>query len=219
MSEFDPQLRILPPPQRALWSELGCLPREFVLYGGTAIALRLGHRSSADFDFFSAQEFQPEQLRQRVVFAQQAITLQAAPNTLTISADRGGAVKVSFFGRIRIGRVGAPDRARDGGVRVASLLDLAATKLKVIQERAEKRDYVDLAALLRAGVPLAGGLAAAQSLYGIAFNPAISLKALTYYRDGDLPSLEEASQRYLAGEAARVRDLPPIALQSADLSA
>ncbi|WP_373321508.1 nucleotidyl transferase AbiEii/AbiGii toxin family protein [Rivihabitans pingtungensis] len=25
----------------------------FVLYGGTAIALRLGHRESVDFDFFS----------------------------------------------------------------------------------------------------------------------------------------------------------------------
>jgi hypothetical protein len=45
MSIFLPtHMEILPPAQR-----LG-----FVLYGGTAIALRLGHRSSVDFDFFTA---------------------------------------------------------------------------------------------------------------------------------------------------------------------
>jgi hypothetical protein len=27
----------------------------FVLYGGAAIALRLGHRQSVDFDFFSSR--------------------------------------------------------------------------------------------------------------------------------------------------------------------
>ncbi|MGM0425440.1 MAG: nucleotidyl transferase AbiEii/AbiGii toxin family protein [Thermodesulfobacteriota bacterium] len=34
------------------------MPSEFVLYGGTAIALHLGHRSSVDFDFFSSVNFQ-----------------------------------------------------------------------------------------------------------------------------------------------------------------
>jgi hypothetical protein len=36
---FSPRLDILPPPQRRLWDELGEVPPEFVLYGGTAIAL------------------------------------------------------------------------------------------------------------------------------------------------------------------------------------
>ncbi|MDR2198751.1 MAG: nucleotidyl transferase AbiEii/AbiGii toxin family protein [Deltaproteobacteria bacterium] len=44
---------ILPPGQLALWPHLGQIPAEFVLYGGTAAALRFGHRNSADFDFFS----------------------------------------------------------------------------------------------------------------------------------------------------------------------
>jgi len=52
-SMFTPNLQILPPAQRRLWDELGHTPREFVLYGGTALALRLGHRHSEDFDFFS----------------------------------------------------------------------------------------------------------------------------------------------------------------------
>jgi hypothetical protein len=48
-----PKLEILSPPQRRLWSELKETPQEFVFYGGTALALRLGHRTSEDFDFFS----------------------------------------------------------------------------------------------------------------------------------------------------------------------
>jgi hypothetical protein len=40
---FQPGLGILPPPQRRLWDELAAVPGEFVLYGGTAIALHLGH--------------------------------------------------------------------------------------------------------------------------------------------------------------------------------
>lgn len=44
---FKPRLEILPPGQQRLWPELK--PASllgFVLYGGTAIALRLGHRLS-----------------------------------------------------------------------------------------------------------------------------------------------------------------------------
>jgi len=38
MADFSPYLKILPPAQRRLWPELGQLPRDFVLYGGTALA-------------------------------------------------------------------------------------------------------------------------------------------------------------------------------------
>jgi hypothetical protein len=47
------QLSILPEPQRALWPILEQVPKRFVLYGGTAIALRLGHRESVDFYFLT----------------------------------------------------------------------------------------------------------------------------------------------------------------------
>jgi hypothetical protein len=50
---FAPRLDILPSAQRSLWPHLVQVPCHFVLYGGTAIALCLGHRQSVDFDFFS----------------------------------------------------------------------------------------------------------------------------------------------------------------------
>lgn len=54
---FQPRLDILPPDQLRLWQELEAVPADFILYGGTAIALRLAHRQSIDFDLFSALPF------------------------------------------------------------------------------------------------------------------------------------------------------------------
>ena len=53
---FEPKLAHLPPAQRQIWSQLApAAALSFVLYGGTAVALQLGHRVSIDFDFFSAE--------------------------------------------------------------------------------------------------------------------------------------------------------------------
>lgn len=50
---MTPHLEILPAAQRVFWDTMaGKVPHHFVLYGGTAIALRCGHRESVDFDFF-----------------------------------------------------------------------------------------------------------------------------------------------------------------------
>ena len=63
MKTFQPRLGILPPSQRALWPKLVAVRERFILYGGTALALHLGHRASVDFDFFSFQPFEVENLR------------------------------------------------------------------------------------------------------------------------------------------------------------
>src|SRR6185436_2752375 len=98
MSDFDPQLRILPAAQRRLWPELRQVPPHFVLYGGTAVGLWLGHRQSLDFDFFSSESFVPEKLLADIPFLAGSVLLQSEPNTLTLMLERDGPVKVSFFG-------------------------------------------------------------------------------------------------------------------------
>jgi hypothetical protein len=55
MPDLSPRLEVLPQAQRLLWPALQpAADLGFALYGGTAIALRLGHRTSIDFDFFSS---------------------------------------------------------------------------------------------------------------------------------------------------------------------
>lgn len=198
------QLVILPPPQRRFWDELGATPQDFVLYGGTALALRLGHRHSEDFDFFSNQPFNPAELQARLPYLAGAEITQSHNNTLTAILDRRGPVKVSFLGGLKLNRVQNPEVASENGIAVASLLDLAATKLLTIQQRAEAKDYLDVAAALEAGLSLAEALAAAQAVYGPEFNGALSLKALTYFEDGDLPRLDRATRERLRAAATAV---------------
>ena len=127
-------------------------------------------------------------------------------------------VKVSFFGGMSFGRVGDPLLCDDGVMRVASLDDLMAHKLKVILQRSENKDYRDIAAMIRAGCQLARGLAAARLFFGNAFQPAASLKALTYFKDGDLGRLSGADRNTLIEAAKSVRALPRIAMRSRKLA-
>jgi len=201
---FKPNLQILPESQTQLWSELKDTPLEFVLYGGTALALRLAHRRSEDFDFFSNRPFDPAVLRKTIPYLANAEMTQLDANTLTAVVDRRGPVKVSFFGGLQLNRVRDPDITADNGIRVASVLDIAATKLATVQQRAQSRDYQDLAAILTTGTSLLEILAAATAVYGREFNGALSLKALTYFSDGDLPSLSAETQRALRAAASSV---------------
>src|SRR5215467_4066615 len=105
---------------------------------------------------------------------------QFETNTLTAIVHRGGPVKVSFFGGLSLNRVRDPDRAQGSEIHVASLIDVAATKLATIQQRGQARDYQDIAAIVSAGVSLGEAMAAARAVYGPMFNEALSLKALTY---------------------------------------
>jgi len=202
---------MLPAAQRALWPKLKEVPRHFVLYGGTALALRLGHRTSVDFDLFSSEPIAPAELRNALSFLANAEPLQIAPNTLTVSVSCPEPVKISFFGGLRLGRVKEPEWSDDGVMQVASLLDVAACKMAVVQERPEAKDYLDVYAILRSGVTLPEVLGAAQAVYGEQFNSMISLKALSYFGDGNLATLPEEVKRILRETSVAVKEIPTFA--------
>lgn len=210
-------LSILPAPQQQLWKELNAVPSDFVLYGGTALALRLGHRASVDFDFFSASAFLPDELQNRLPFAKDSEVLQSSSNTLTILVDRDGPVKVSFFGKLTFGQVQAPDVASANNIKVASIADIFATKLKTILQRSEAKDYLDIAVILKSGVSLETGLGDAKAIFGNGFNPLLPLKALCYFEDGDLRTLPGEIRDQLTQAAGSLKDIPTIKCQSAQI--
>ena len=221
---FKPRMGILPPAQQRLWPELRpAAELGFALYGGTAIALRLGHRASVDFDFFSEKLLDQAAIHAAFPFIALSQVLQDQPNTFTVNVSYGGTerehVKVSFFGTLGFGRVGEPDITEDGVLHVASLDDLMATKVKVILQRAEAKDYRDIAAMVGAGVNLAKGLAAARTLFGINFQPSESLKAMVYFEDGDLRTLTKAERTCLVKAVSDVRDLPRVEVLAQQLTA
>jgi hypothetical protein len=181
------RLDVLPAPQRAMWEhDLPALPRGLVLYGGTAIALHLGHRQSVDFDFFSSDPLDRVALRRACPVLAAAKTLQEEPDTLTVVADTGGGpVKLSFFGGIHFGRVGEPVRTATGPP-IASRIDLLGTKLATVTQRVEARDYVDIAALLDSGLTINDGVAALLALYGNQASGLQSVKTVAWFQDGNL---------------------------------
>jgi len=95
---FEPRLDILPESQRRLWPELDAVPSEFILYGGTGLALQLGHRISEDFDFFSSSGFDAESLRSRLPFFRDLdpsnpdVWVHRKSDNLEAFVDRGGLV-------------------------------------------------------------------------------------------------------------------------------
>jgi hypothetical protein len=160
-----------------------------------------------DFDFFGNRPFDPARLTAAIPFMAAATITQREPNTLSGIVDRGGPVKLSFFGVPRIPRLAPLHIAPDNGLQIASLLDLAGTKASVVQQRAEARDYMDIAAILRDGrIDLPAALASAKAIYGEQFNPQITLKALSFFDDGNLRRLPRATKDLLA-KAAREVDL------------
>jgi hypothetical protein len=215
---FEPRTDILPKAQQEIWPLLAPAPKlSFVLYGGTAVALHLGHRVSVDFDFFRYAPLDKSELETAFSFLSKATAIQEDPNTLEVSVPMpSGPVKVSFFGGLAIGRVNKPLQTKDSMLLVASLEDLLATKLKVILQRAEAKDYRDIAAMLSAGTALERGLGAFVKMYGE--NAAIPLKAIGYFKDGDLATLPTADQELLRAARDRVTDIPDVTIIPGPLS-
>jgi hypothetical protein len=194
-----------------------------VLYGGTALALQVGHRVSEDFDFFSSSGFDPDHLQTRLPFfrdldknARDVWVHHKRDNLEAYLERRGGIVKVGFFGGLNnLRRVQDPRRPEGSRVQVASLLDLAGMKMRVIQVRGNWKDYVDIHALVLNGVDIPTALAAARAIDS-RFDPAISIRALQFYGDGSLNRVPVKVQQDLTrwAQAVELTKLPVVPSQS-----
>src|SRR4030042_3946829 len=120
---FPTRLDILSAGQRKLWPFLSPLKEMgYCLYGGTALALRYGHRPSIDFDFFSDRPLDKDALANSLAWLSATTILRNDPGTFIVLASSPRSkrtVKVSFFGNLKFGRVGMPELTSDGGVLAA----------------------------------------------------------------------------------------------------
>ena len=200
-------LEVLPPVQRALWdARISHGFPGWVLYGGTALALRFGHRESVDFDFFSSQPLTPIPFKE--AYGLQGEVLQAAPNTLTLIHE---GVKLSFFGGLTIKVVCQPDMLAN--CSVASLDDLAACKLAALVNRVELKDYLDIAALLENGLSLPYMLGCANAVYRGEFPVTACLKSLAWFDAPELSKLSKVHRQLLAKAAIAVDQIPEVTVQ------
>lgn len=114
------------------------LPKGTYLAGGTAVALRLGHRRSADLDFFTPTEFVETQWEEKLKRDFGFVLLKRDWQTLIGTIGR---VKVSLF---TYPYASITPQESYHKIPIASLPDLAAMKLDTILGRGTKRDLIDI---------------------------------------------------------------------------
>ncbi len=115
--------------------------RRFYLAGGTALALRLGHRRSVDLDFFSAADEVTRKTRQEILQALTPLAPQALEDVDGNLLLRLRDVHVGFFG------YGYPLLAPTDdveGAQVASIVDVGLMKLDALISRGSRKDFYDL---------------------------------------------------------------------------
>jgi Nucleotidyl transferase AbiEii toxin, Type IV TA system len=96
--KFKPRMDAMPLAQKRRWAELRSAPElGFVLYGGTAVALRLGHRDSVDFDFLSEKPLDGPAIKSAFPFVAQSTTLQDQDDTWVVLTPYGNAESVGLF--------------------------------------------------------------------------------------------------------------------------
>lgn len=132
---------VLPAGTSEAWVRLApMVPETFYLAGGTALATHLRHRVSGDLDFFAEEPFDAERYAR-------ALT-DRFDDFVATRIDDGtvngmlGSTKLQFLDASTQTNVVEPTVL--AGVRVASVEDILAMKLKVIMDRGELRDYFDL---------------------------------------------------------------------------
>ncbi len=116
----------------------------FVLAGGTALALQLGHRISDDLDFFTSHSFVTEELFRKIKGKRLSpVVLQEGKGTLTVLVKE---VKLSFF----YYHYPFLEKPRgDLGIPLAHVVDIASMKIIAINQRGAKRDFIDLYFILQ----------------------------------------------------------------------
>ena len=154
--------------------------RDWILAGGTGLALLVGHRISDDFDFFRNKNMDIDSLHN--LFKKTGIyeTLQQGENTLTILTHE---VKISFF------QVPAPFIFKPSPYiffSIADIRDIALMKLIAISGRGSRKDFIDLYTILRGGDILNDYFKMLPKKYSKErINYYHILKSLTFFEDAE----------------------------------
>ncbi len=162
---------------------------EFYLAGGSALALQLGHRVSEDLDFFSAKDFNAEQVRflfQKTGLKGLTVNETHRHTEMIIQSVKVDFVKESIpliFPLIDM-------RHLDTTFLVADARDIGRMKLMAIGSRGNRKDFVDLYCLTRQTIFLDTLLRLAmEENKGVSYSKTLFLKGLVDFEEADADEL------------------------------
>ncbi len=169
--------KVLSKEQVKLLSLVERFKNDYVLVGGTAIALQLKHRQSIDFDLFIDQVLKTDQIK-RIIREKNKIDklYVESKDELTMVVDK---VKMTFYNypfKLK-GVVGYKKI-----IMMPSLVVLGAMKAYALGRRAKWKDYVDLYYIFKT-LSFSKVVGKAKQMFKGEFSEKLFREQLCYYRD------------------------------------
>lgn len=151
----------------------------FLLGGGTSLALRFGHRKSIDIDLFTIDSFNS---------VQSIDSLHSLfPDLEVVNRTIGSVCAVVQKCKMDILHHPYPllcEPVVNEGVRFLSLPDIAAMKINAVTNRGSKKDFIDLLLLHDNGISLDKALDYFCQKYGNA-GRFLAVRSLTWFEDAE----------------------------------
>lgn len=178
--------------RHTLAAQARAIGARYYLAGGTALALRLGHRTSRDLDWFTQGDVDSAHLQKSLNAAIPAPTRSGETGANAIRFYYGG-LETSFIS-YRAMKPTVESIEIDGvSIPVATIEHIAAMKAAALIGRSEKRDYVDVFAICSSsGWSARRFIDNAKRHLGIA--PEMLLRSMGYFEDVEKTKMPNRSR-------------------------
>ena len=169
---------VLSQKQIELLNKLKDILPDCYMAGGTALALQLGHRTSLDFDFYTRDHFEIENILASFQKSFKNIKVErVAKDTLILDVE-GVSLSIFYYPYNLI-----KPSVHFNGINLASVEDIAAMKMIAISMRGKRRDFVDSYYLLEK-FTLDEIIKLTLKKYS-SYQPMVILKGLIYFKDAE----------------------------------
>ena len=119
---------------------------DFALVGGTALSLYYGHRLSIDIDLFSSRDFSPGDIIPALEKEFSGFRYRSSNNPIGLFGYIGE-IKVDFVKHHHHPLI--DNLVMEDDIRIFSIPDIIAMKINAILKRGVKKDFWDIAELLK----------------------------------------------------------------------
>lgn len=149
-------------------AQLECI-KPYILCGGTALAIQIGHRKSEDLDFmmWRISKTEKPEVNWNAIERELKEKIGEIENFNMLGFDQVEfvvkGVKFSFFVSDNLSPVTAPTEYL-GNIRLADIESIMAMKMEVMLRRMKFRDYYDIYCMLQEGYSIHDGIEKALSL-------------------------------------------------------
>ena len=149
-------------------AQLECI-KPYILCGGTALAMQIGHRLSEDLDFmmWRISKTEKPEVNWNAIERELKEKIGKIENFNMLDFDQVEfivkGVKLSFFVSDNLSPVTAPTKYL-GNIRLADIESIMAMKMEVMLRRMKFRDYYDIYCILKEGYSIHKGIEKALNL-------------------------------------------------------